>query len=339
MSYAEQPRPARVRVPASTSNLGSGFDCLGLALDRYLTAEYEPAGGALRVERSGTLTALRCGVNNDLLVRAFRARLARFGKGCPGGVIRMDSEIPVSRGLGSSGAAVVAGVALADAVLGRVAEPAGVLGGGWLEPAEGSAAGSSADEWLEEALVFEGHPDNVAPCIYGGLIGVAREEGFPARVMRLPLSAELGFAYAAPPTFVSTGAARSILPAKVDFGVAVRGIGRLTALLRGLESGDPELLRVGFMDELHVPYRLELIPGAEQVFAAALEAGAAAITISGSGSGLIAVAEAAKTGEVAEAMMEAFGRVAGPNGVVGFSASPDLQGVAVEGEAVWRGAR
>src|SRR5690606_21586356 len=125
MSYAEQPRPARVRVPASTSNLGAGFDCLGLALDRYLTAEYEPAGGALQLERGGTLTALRCGVDDDLLVRAFRARLARFGKGCPGGVIRVESEIPVSRGLGSSGAAVVAGIALADAVLGRVAEQVG----------------------------------------------------------------------------------------------------------------------------------------------------------------------------------------------------------------------
>jgi len=326
MSYAEQPRLARVRVPGSTSNLGAGFDCLGLALDRYLTAEYEPAEGTLQLERGGTLTALRCDVDDDLLVRAFRARLARFGVGCPGGVIRVESEIPVSRGLGSSGAAVVAGVVLADAVLGRVAEPEGVGDGvEWGAPDDGAAAAG----WLEEALVYEGHPDNVSPCIYGGLVGVAREEGRAARVMRLPLSAELGFAYAAPPTFISTQAARSILPPQVDFGVAVRGIARMTALLQGLASGDPELLRIGFTDELHVPYRLQLIPGAERVFAAALEAGAAAITISGSGSGLIAVAARGVIEEVAEAMTEAFRRVVGSEGVVGFSASPDLQGVVV----------
>lgn len=333
MSYAEQPLAARVRVPGSTSNLGAGFDCLGLALDRYLVAEYEPTGGELRLERGGTLTALKCGVEEDLLVRAFRTRLERFGRSCPGGVIRVESEIPVSRGLGSSGTAVVAGVALADAVMGRVGVPAGVAPGEGAAWAAGSAEpepGSARDEWFEEAVAFEGHPDNVAPCIYGGLIGVAGAEGGPAKVMRLPLSESLGFAYAAPPTFVSTDAARSILPAEVEFGAAVRGIGRLTALLQGLESGDPELLAIGFQDELHVPYRLKLIPGGKEVIAAAHEAGAAAATVSGSGSGLIAVAEMDRVEEVAAAMADGFRRVVGDEGVVGFSARPDLQGAVVE---------
>src|SRR5690606_28786088 len=112
-------RPARVRVPASTSNLGSGFDCVGLAVSRYLDAAYEPGDAPLRVERAGTLAALRTEVDDDVLARAFAARLAAHGVSSVRGTIRASSDIPLRRGLGCSAAAVVAGLALGDAVAGQ----------------------------------------------------------------------------------------------------------------------------------------------------------------------------------------------------------------------------
>lgn len=303
-------RRARVRVPASTSNLGAGFDVLGLALNRYLEAEYEPGPGPLRLERRGTLAALAGGPGEDLLVRVFCAYLERRGAAVPGGTLRVESEIPVARGLGSSATAVVAGIGLAMLAVGREVD---------------------REEALVEAEGWEGHLDNVAPALFGGLVAVAKDAEGRARAFPLPLSGDLGFAWAAPGVEVPTQKARAALPASVAHAVATRGLGRLAALVRGLATGDPELLRIGFEDELHVPYRLPLIPGATGAFEAAREAGAWAVTISGSGSGLIAVCAPERAAEVAEAMAEAFRRVPGPEGVVSFAARPDEQGIRVGG--------
>jgi homoserine kinase len=315
------PRRIRVRVPGSTSNLGAGFDCIGLAVDRWLEAEWEPApGGELRLERRGTLAELTGAAADDLLVRvllgAWRdgrpARAAAAPPGAagpaPAGVLRATSQIPLARGLGSSAAAVVAGLALA----GRV--PAGAGG---------------AEDALAEAAAWEGHPDNVAPALVGGLVAVVPGEAGVPRLLRLPLSPHIGWAYAAPGTPVGTAEARAALPATVPHGVAAAAAARMAALLAGLEAGDPELLRAGFADELHVPYRLPLIPGAAQAGAAARGAGAWAVTISGSGSGLLAVCAAGHEAAVAEAMTEAFA-AAGP-GAVGFPLRP-APGVSVEVE-------
>ena len=361
-----EPRPARVRVPASTSNLGSGFDCIGLAVSRFLDAAYEPDDAPLRIERAGTLAALRAGVEDDLLARTFRARLAAHGLSSARGTIRASSDIPLSRGLGSSAAAVVAGLALADAVAGR--EPAanddphhdrprphfprssparaeGRMGadsrveqsGGRGSPthtrlSEQEIAAALEHDWLLEATQLEGHPDNAAPAIFGGLVAVARDADGAPRVVPLPLSPDVGFAYAAPGAEVSTAAARRALPDAVRHDVAARGLGRLAALLHGLAVADPELIRIGFTDELHVPYRLPLIPGAQDAMDAARGAGAWAITISGSGSGLIAACEPARAAEVAAAMADAFRRAVGPDDVVHFPAMPALLGVRVEVE-------
>ena len=323
-----EPRAARVRVPASTSNLGSGFDCIGLAVARYLDAAYEPDDAPLRVEREGTLAALSVGADDDILARAFRARLAAHGVSDARGTIRASSDIPLSRGLGSSAAAVVAGLALADAAAGKLPpECAGEAPGH--APAHALAPAHHTD-WLDLATELEGHPDNAAPAIFGGLVAVAREENGALRVVPLPLSPDVGFAYAAPGAEVSTAAARRALPESVPHAVATRALGRLAALLHGLAVADAELIRIGFTDELHVPYRLPLIPGAKEAMDAAREAGAWAVTISGSGSGLIAACEPARAEDVAAAMADAFRRAAGPDGVVYFPAQPALVGVRVE---------
>src|SRR5690606_30173543 len=195
----------------------------------------------------------------------------------------------------------------------------------------GEGEGAELDhDWLLEATRLEGHPDNAAPAIFGGLLAVARAAGGALHVVPLPLSPDVGFAYAAPGAEVSTAAARRALPEAVPHDVAARALGRVAALLHGLAVADAELIRVGFTDELHVRYRLPLIPGAPDALDAAREAGAWAVTISGSGSGLIAACGPARAAEVAAAMADAFRRAAGDAGVVDFEARPAPQGVRVE---------
>jgi homoserine kinase len=296
-------------VPCSTSNLGAGFDCIGLALNRYLEVTWEP-GDALRVERAGTLAGLGIDPEGDAVVAAFGSALGVRSEASVRGVFRMTSTIPVARGLGSSAAATVAGLALAAAAHGE-------------RPA--------VDTLLDAAARIEGHPDNSAPCLLGGLVAVVRTADAGARVFRLSLSDALGFAFAAPAVEVSTIQARRSLPASVPHAAAVRSLARVAALVHGLEAGEADLLRLGFEDELHVPWRLPLIPGANSAFAAAQEAGAYAVTISGSGSGLIAVSPRHRAADVAAAMAAAFGSAGGTDdGVVGMVLEPDFDGVVVE---------
>jgi len=297
-------RSAGVRVPCSTSNLGAGFDTLGLALDRYLTVDFTPGDGGLHVSRTGTLSRLEGDSGDDLFLWAFSAVMTGAGAEL-GGELRMHSEIPVARGLGSSAAALVAGHELARAVLGF--DPAPV-------------------EAFRAAALREGHGDNAAPCAFGGLQAVVPGlSGLHA--LPLELSGEVGFAYAAPSVGVSTAAARTALPRQVGHDVATAGLGRLTALLRGLATCDPDLIRTGFEDELHVPYRLPLIPGAANAMGAACDAGAWAVTISGSGSGLIAACAPEAADQVAEAMNEVFLAGGDDPECVGFALKPDLEGV------------
>lgn len=285
-------RAARVRVPASTSNLGAGFDALGLAFDRYLTVELFP--GPDRVEADA----------DDYVASCFVSALRTFGFGdVIHGTFRTRSDIPVGRGLGSSAAARVAGIALAHAVAEKPLD---------------------RDVVFAEACRAEGHPDNAAPAVFGGLRASAPcDGGFHS--FELPLSAVLGFAFAAPSVAVRTSDARAALPAEVPHALATRNAARAFALAHGLATGDPELLRIGFNDELHVPHRLPLIPRGREALQAALDTGAYAATISGSGSGLIAVCAPDNAACVAGAMTAAFG-----DGGFGFDVAPDREGVVIQ---------
>jgi homoserine kinase len=302
---SEALRPARIRVPCSTSNLGAGYDTLGLALDRYLDVVYEPAGHhSLVVERHGTLAGLDVSGVPDLVARTFTGVLARQGI-TPSGRLTLTSAIPVGRGLGSSAAAVLAGYDLSLAARGQPC---------------------AAEEAFEAAFAHEGHGDNAAPCLYGGLRAVVRAAGGP-HVIRLELADTIGFAYAAPATAVSTEAARRALPRRVAHEVAAASLGRLTALVRGLAEGDPGLLRMGMDDELHVPYRVGMIPGAREAMSAAYDAAAWAVTISGAGSGLIAMCDKHDAARVAAAMHHAFDAGNADPECVGFAVHPDFEGL------------
>jgi homoserine kinase len=296
-------RTCAVRVPCSTSNLGAGFDCIGLAFDTYLDAGYEPGAHELSVQRAGTLRDLDIALPDDRLVLAFRAELRRRGVTDPGGTLLCTSSIPVARGLGSSAAATVAGIALATAACGDTLD---------------------RDAALASAVRLEGHPDNAAPALFGGLIAVATGESGAPLAMQLPLSPDIAFVFAASDAPVSTQRARAALPQHVPHSAAARNLGRMAALLYGLAHADAKALAIGFTDELHVPYRLPLITGGNAALKAATAAGAWGATISGSGSGLIAVCAAEHAGRVLDALRHAVARQSQAS--IAFIARPEMHG-------------
>jgi len=267
-----------LRVPASTSNLGPGFDFLGLALSLWLEVrvlERIPGHGIEFAELGGTAADWPRGKEN-LLTRAVE-------RGAPPSGLRLSvtSEIPVARGLGSSGAAVAAGLLLAERVAGV---PAG------------------EEQLLARGLELEGHPDNSTAALLGGCTLAVPVGGGKLRVLRPELSPALGFALAWGDETLPTREARAVLPAQVPFADAVENPRRLALLLEGLRRGDAGLLALGVEDRLHVRHRLPLIRGGREALEAARGAGAWAATISGSGSALIAIGPRADMQAVAQAL-------------------------------------
>jgi len=291
---------ARVRVPASSSNLGAGFDCIGVAVDRWLTATALPAAGnTISIRRRGRLTAVSVVVDEDLLARGFRAAGGR------GGMIDATSDIPVGCGLGSSAAAIVAGVLLADAAL---------------------ELNLSRQQVVEIAAAIEGHPDNVAPAVYGGAVLSVRTS---SGVVSTPLSVAAGLelVLAVPPFPSDTKAARALLPKTLPHADAVLAASRAAALVQGLLSGDGALLGAALDDVLHVPFRRARIPGYDAVVAAAQDAGAFGATLSGAGSAIVAIAPRERAAPVGAAMIAAW-RAAGVEAELIRSAHP-VAGAAV----------
>lgn len=283
-----------MRVPASTSNLGGGFDCVGMAVDRWLQASVVVAasGHGVTMDRSGSLASLTCDPSDDLVYEGFASACARAGVGVPPDLaFRATSDIPVARGLGSSAAALVAGVALADSVL--------QLG-----------LGRRGVALLVSQI--EGHPDNASPATFGGaMLGVARNDATaeqPCTYAFSPLAIHLSlaFVFAVPPLEVTTAAARAVLPGSVSFGDAVLCVQRSAALVHGLATGDSDLLARALDDVLHVPYRRHLVPGYDAVVTAAMHAGAFGATLSGSGSAMVAIGRPGDADAIAAAMVGAF---------------------------------
>lgn len=278
---------ACVRVACSTSNLGPGFDMLGLALSLQLSVRARPAAGAAHefARTGGEARAWPRG-GDDLLVRAFERAWRELGGGARRFAFEVDSQIPVGRGLGSSGAAIAAGLLLAAALAPRATTREQLLGWG---------------------LELEGHPDNVTAALLGGCtIGVPRGSGPPV-VVRVRVHPALGFALAWPAARLETRFARSLLPKSVPLADAVENARSLALLIAGLESGDPELLYLGGRDRLHVPFRLPHIEGGAAALEAARAAGAWLATISGSGSALFAIQARERSEAVARAMAEPLG--------------------------------
>ncbi len=253
-----------VTVPGSSSNFGPGFDCLGLAWKLYDRISFEPAEGLVITGCEERF----CGPDN-LAYRSFAAAFAEKDLPVPGVRIAFgECSVPVSRGLGSSAALIAAGAAAAND-----------MGG----------LGMTREELLALCTRIEGHPDNLAPSLYGGFTASTCEDGKVVTV-RFPLHPSLRFLAVIPDFELSTALARQVLPEMVSRGDAVFQLSRTALLLRAFEEGDMALLRFAMQDRLHQPFRLPLIPGSEEVFAAAENAGAAAC-ISGAGSTMLLVSD------------------------------------------------
>jgi homoserine kinase len=279
-------RAVVVRVPASTSNLGAGFDCVGVAVDRWLAAsvQLDDELTTPSIEHEGTLVDLLVGTADDRLLLGFRAACAARGFDAPPAFrARVRSAIPIGRGLGSSAAATVAGAAAANALLGLELDDTALL---------------------RICSTIEGHPDNVAPAIVGGACLVVQSEA--PLVAPLNVHAGVALVFAIPEFAVETAAARRILPSHLPHATAARGAAHAAALIRGLETGDGALLAAGLNDVLHVPFRESLVPGFAVVVDAARVAGAYGATLSGSGSAIVAAAPRDRASDVGAAMCRAW---------------------------------
>ncbi len=293
----------RIRVPATTANLGPGFDGMGLALGLYNEIEAEPAS-ALEVTIEGEGADLLPRDATNRVVRAAAALFERMGSALPPMRLRCHNRIPMMSGLGSSAAAVVGGLALAQAWMGRRDPP---------------------EALLEIATMLEGHPDNVAPALLGGLVLVARDEDglIAARVPIPPMRVAL----ALPGVTVSTEMARRLLPSYLALDDVVYQISHVALLVHAFREGDWGLLGRAMRDRLHEPYRAQLIPGYERAVAAARAAGAAAVCISGSGPALAAFAPEGHEA-IATAMAAAFEEAGVPART--WVVEVDFKGVRVE---------
>ena len=231
----------RVRVPATSANLGPGFDALGLALSLHDEVEVRIVPSGLHIDVSGEgAPDVTDAEEAHLVVRAMRAAFDDLDAGQPPGIaLRCVNRIPHGRGLGSSAAAIVAGVLAARALAG---------------------AGTSPGEALPLANALEGHPDNVAPCLYGGLtIAWLADAGTSARAVRLEPAAEIKPVAIIAPGAVATGVARGLLPARVPHADAARNAGRAALLVAALTACPGDLLDAT-EDLLHQDYRAPAMP-------------------------------------------------------------------------------
>jgi homoserine kinase len=279
-----------IEVPGSTSNLGPGFDCLGMALDALLHVEVEALPDRGLEIHVGGPHALGLPTQSDNLVYSTLVRvMRRRGVETPGLRLRVQNAIPVARGLGSSGAAIVAGV-----VAGRL-----LCGSATLD----------RDELTDEAATIEGHPDNVAASVHGGAVVAASVDGH-VQSTRLPIPPDLLLLLLIPDHPVSTQEARAILPRQVALADVVFNLARMGSLCAALALGDQHSLKTAMQDRLHSGHRLALVPGLAEALESLLqETGCRAATISGSGPTLIAFYDEypAHAGRAAAAILERHG--------------------------------
>jgi homoserine kinase len=264
-----------LRVPASTSNLGAGFDCFSLALQLYLTVnaavlpdEAEPftvvthGEGASEPEMSSD--------ENNLIFRAMRFAAEREGWQLPPVQLEVHNEIPIGRGLGSSAAAIVAGIRLASLV---------------------SKRELASERVLDYASEMEGHPDNVAAALNGGFVVSCVKGDGNILVIKKSWPAELKVIVVSPDFRVQTAEARSALPAEVNRSDAVFNLQRVALFSAALETGAYDLIWEAMKDRLHQCERQSLVPGLAEALATPPQPGLLGIALSGSGPSVVALAQ------------------------------------------------
>jgi homoserine kinase len=244
-----------VRAPATSANMGPGFDCLGMALN--LWNEVEAVPGVQPPDGEG-----------NLIERATRAVFEQVGAAYPGFELRCTNRIPFARGLGSSAAAIACGVLIGNHCLGG--------------PLDESAL-------LQLAGRLEGHPDNVVPCLLGGVrVATVVENGRIVQA-RVPVALSLHMVSFVPEQLSPTAHARGVLPSSVPLADALFNVARASLLVAALASGQADALGEATRDRLHQPYRRPLFPGGTRLLEAATQAGALGAFTSGAGPSVLAL--------------------------------------------------
>jgi homoserine kinase len=271
----------RIQIPATTANIGPGFDCLGMALSLYNDIECELTDEGLDIEISGEGSIKLPRDVGNLIARSMQRVFDQVNFDQHGLRIRSINRIPLMGGLGSSSAAIAGGLVAANELSGNQL---------------------TRDELLTLAIEIEGHPDNVAPALFGGLVIVASDDrGSIVSQVDVP---EMKVVIVTPNLRVSTEEARRILPQSISRADAIFNMSRTALVVQALSHGDFDLLKRVLDDRLHQPYRQKLITGYADVVDAARSLGAAT-AISGSGPSLIAFAPD-RHPAIAEAMQNAF---------------------------------
>jgi homoserine kinase len=275
---------AHVRVPATTANLGPGFDAIGLALDLWNEAKFFRSDNPeIRISVTGEGQATLPADRQNAILAAALQLFELAGKNPEGLTINCLNRIPLVSGMGSSSAALLTGFMGANSLLGSPLSSAQVL---------------------TMATNSEGHPDNVVPAMLGGLVASAVSDG--RVVSRKLLVSPTAITVVLPDFYFPTQIAREILPETIPLQKAVFNLSRAVLVIKALETGDLELLGEVMEDSLHQPHRLPLIPGALAAIQAGKKAGASAVALSGAGPSLVAFSGQPADPRIGAAMQQAF---------------------------------
>lgn len=293
-----------VRIPATSANLGPGFDCLGMALSLYNVVRIEPSD-ALQITLKGDYTADIPADETNLVWQSMCTLWEAIGFEIPTVSLDLENNVPPTRGMGSSSAAIVGGLVAANEYAG------GVL---------------SKQEILQIANRIEGHPDNVAPALLGGVtLAVTTETSVIARTLH---SQPQFMALAIVPDFyLSTEKSRNVLPSSISRADAVYNLSRTALLVEALIHENYELLKEGMQDRLHQNQRASLVPGLGETLQVALDSGAYGSALSGSGPTILALVSSDKAEQVSQAMVDSLA-------AHGLTAKAYLLSVDSEGAAV-----
>lgn len=278
-----------VIVPATTANLGVGFDCLGAALTMVNEFQFAVVDSdtKLKIIVEGNHPDKVDLGSDNLIYRSLLWLYQYIEQEPPNLEISIKLGVPLSRGLGSSATAIIAGLLGANKLAGNPL---------------------SQSEIMTMAIAIEGHPDNVVPALYGDcLLSVA--DGDKWQISSIPWHQDIIPVVAIPDFELSTQEARSVLPTEYSRSDAIFNISRMGLLIRALSSNNGEWLRVALADRIHQPYRQKLIMGYDQVQQAAITAGAYGMVISGAGPTLLALTSSERVEKVVESMKETWGKM------------------------------
>ena len=282
------PTSVAIAVPATTANIGPGFDCLGAALSLYNSFTFSLLDSSLEavvITATGAEAARVSTDASNLAYQSFAKLYHQIGRSQPAVKIDIQLGVPLARGLGSSATAIAAGIMGAN-----------------------SLAGSplSLEAVIKLAVEIEGHPDNVVPALMGGCRLAATGLNGEWQICEIPWHSSIAAIAAIPNFELSTAEARSVLPAMYSRADAIFNTAHLGLLLRGLETGNADWLQAALHDRIHQPYRQALIPGYEAVQQSALNAGAYGLVISGAGPTLLALAEVTQAEQIRTAIATAW---------------------------------